>query len=1069
MRKTKTKPQMIRLLKLYLVSVGLTTSTILLTSISYCQETPSLRTSATFDLSFDQPGAPFVSSSSQSPATAVQPRNAPRLIRDPFRLAPRGHAVRFERNQKQFIEISDHPNVGFSGPLSISMLVINLSEPKASQIQGLFAKRAADPPLTNYGVNFVMSSDVAQFYVHDGQGFRIASYRAQEVVPPHKRIHLVCVLSPGDAPDPDADTDADDLRFEVFVNGAPITPQSVMMGAIDGTAAWTYDVQPAHILTQAPLMLGRSGQADEYFSGIIDDFLIIPRALSQEEVAALFQELVQTSPETWEKTDSLQPLPSPQLSRIEPPAWQINTIQRVVFHGRFLQPDPQLLTLVPDVEVRWDVASSRADHLVAEIFIPSGTLPQIIPIWLCTSGGITTPLYVSLDSLPLRARTQLDHEDWHTPVAVWGFLQGNQRERFTFRGQAGQHFAADVELRRLGGQAEPVLELHGPRGQLLTIAWGQTALHGDSRLLCELPEEGTYTLYLHDLAFNAPGMNPYRLKMGPLQFIDQLLPYERGTPGQRLALGQRRPGKYVCWPISIVDSSYMFTTLMMPQAFPEVCGPAIPVTTLVGSPQFFESSVRDVWSESPIPILEPTQVLNLDQLLPADAHQIGINGWLEAADEVDRFLLQASAGQTLWFQLQSRSIGASFWGEIAIGTPGGDTTPLAVSSERPSHQDPLLHFSIPEGSPIIEVRIRDLLRHAHSPRAYRLMISRQPPLSLGLKAQTEIMLPQGGTALLESTISNNPSGATIHLIPLRQHSGIITHDPLSLAPGETGKRLLRIHDQSGRVPTLLHMIAQAPSVPNRIAPVVLRETVWHPEARSLLAMTAQSPVPFSLDCSNPPTVLYKGTVTRVPLKVTWHTPDSLTLKVLRPQLYTTEAERLRQQGNPAAGVFPRVQLLPDQWFSYPDDVVDVIVETPLETVEPAIDLALGAEVVSHAYAQHNLGISWAAPFRCKIVAAVNPKLSQSTWVLSRGQTHDITGNLQRSAGFNGEVEVSLLDLPTGLVAPAILIPADQDTFSIKVTATEDVHLGTNAKVKLLFRYEGRSLIATPPEITLQIP
>ena len=50
------------------------------------------------------------------------------------------------------------------------------------------------------------------------------------------------------------------------------------------------------------------------------------------------------------------------------------------------------------------------------------------------------------------------------------------------------------------------------------------ALHGDSRLEATLPEDGAYTVSVHDVEYAAPAPSFFRLKIGDWSYVDQVFP-----------------------------------------------------------------------------------------------------------------------------------------------------------------------------------------------------------------------------------------------------------------------------------------------------------------------------------------------------------------------------------------------------------------------------------------------------------------------------------------------------------------------------------------------------------------
>ena len=83
-----------------------------------------------------------------------------------------------------------------------------------------------------------------------------------------------------------------------------------------------------------------------------------------------------------------------------------------------------------------------------------------------------------------------------------------------FTGKAGQKVLVEVESHRLGSKLRPVVHLLNAKRLQLAWAWPTPALSGDTRLEATLPEDGAYTLTVHDVEYSAPAPSFFRLRVG---------------------------------------------------------------------------------------------------------------------------------------------------------------------------------------------------------------------------------------------------------------------------------------------------------------------------------------------------------------------------------------------------------------------------------------------------------------------------------------------------------------------------------------------------------------------------
>ena len=471
-------------------------------------------------------------------ATAGQVPDEGKLINEPTRVASPfwnqvgKKALQLDASKQQYVELADGADVDAPVGVTVAMFLINLTEPADTTFHGLFAKRgmANGKYSTNYGINFVAAGDNFQVYIHDGTEYRVATYGSKEAVPFRKLTYITATYTAGDAPGQDADTDVDDVRMQYFINGEPLVPKSATKGFINGSEAWTLDVNLAGLVNNLPLSIGRSEVAGEYTSCVIGDFRLFPRALSAEEIKKLFLEVAGANVNELIAADKPVARTAPVISSLSQPGLQAGQTTQLVINGTDLGPDPTVLFPFP--EVKFEVVEGTVpNRLVVNVTIPQETVPGLYPLWVKSKAGISKSIPLAVDRLPQVALGSSGDKPATLPAAFFGSLSGGQQQQIYFAGVKGQRVVADVELKRLGGAANPVIEVKSPAGTPLKIGWGQNSLRGDARAELTLPADGIYAVELHDLTFNAPGTFPFRLKVGDLKLVDGFLP-AAAVPGQ---------------------------------------------------------------------------------------------------------------------------------------------------------------------------------------------------------------------------------------------------------------------------------------------------------------------------------------------------------------------------------------------------------------------------------------------------------------------------------------------------------------------------------------------------------
>lgn len=1032
-------------------ALGLVTGSLSATA----QDTPSVRSTAVVYLGFEE-----AQGAALDTASAGQAADQGRLINDPVRVPSPfwnqtgKRAIQFDAGRAQYIELDDSPDLDRPQAVTISLLAVNLIPPNDAAFHGLFGKRGAGSDgrfSTNYGINFTMQNDTAQFYIHDGTGYRVASYSAKEMLPYRKLFHLTAVMEVGDAPGTDEDTDPDDVRFQVFVNGRALTPKSVTNGFVDGTNAWSTDVQVAGLVNDLPVSIGRSEAVGEYFSGVVDEFYLFPTALSSEQVLQLFHEVAGPNVDDLLEQDRPVTVALPEIVRLDPPGLMIGqtTLLRII--GKNLLPGPQLKIPVAGacVEV---VGEPTAERLTARVSLPASVVPSIVPLWVYNEVGITSARLIAVDHLPLRSLQEVSANSVaELPGAYWGHLQGGNVMRLIFDGRAGQRFVADLELQRLGGKAEPVLELKNPQGTPIAIAWGQAELGGDARIETTLPVEGRYAVELHDLVYRAPGPNAFRLKVGDLQLIDLAFP-------PAVNVGERKiepigvgfePGTQ--WSTEFRgDSASGWVPLPLPADW-QIPGPR-PWVRVSEASELVERD--DNGHEHIIPVT----------FTEGHRQAVGISGRIRHRHERDRYLLQVTPGQKLRFTLQSRSLRSSLQGELAV-LAHPTSQPLAMTSDQPSETDPRLEFTVPAGMHQVQVVVRDLFDRGGARAVYRLEIApaELPSFELAIR-ESVLALPADGSAIVELTLNrsgyNGPVALRVEGDPGLQIA------PTEIPAGLAGKilcRLQRTAPPASSDPSLVRIVGSSVGTePAAHVAAVLAATVSPTGFQETTAIGQQAGGGLQIELLEPPARLFRGVTARLPLKIQ-RTPGSAAAGwPVRFSSQSTEAVRPRQPGNPAAGNFPVVSVLPAQ-VAYPAEALfQVAVVTPLETVENSLQMVLTAEAVLHAYSERVLATAHAIPFRATIENAVSPQLQDATLNIVAETEHAVIGKLQRTEGFTLPVEVTLVGLPEGYqLTPAVVAP-DADEFRILVKSPKVDSQQALPNVKLRVTSEGSLLVAESP-------
>ena len=988
------------------------------------QESP-IRAKAVLHFSFDEATGDALDT---APAGTVKDAgkliNGASRVKSPFANQKDKLALIVDAARKQFVQTADGADIDAPTAVTLSFFYLHLGSPEDVAYHSLFAKRTEGTGSTNYGINFSAKSDVLQVYLNDGTGYKTAHYGVQQVLGFRRPNYITVSYEVGDATGDDADQDKDDILLRLYVNGVQQTPKALAGTQIVGNDAWLLNLNIAGLLNDVPLTIGSSTPTIEFASGLFDEFSIFNLALPPEEVKKLFLETAGANASTAILAETLPPqTPAPAISGLSANGLQLGVASTLVITGSNLQPTPTVSLPIPGAKLTLG-PNTNANQVEVQITLPAQTLVGHYPIRVQTPGGVSNSLPIAVDGLPEVAVSASSPEKPLTlPVAVSGVISGAQQVRTYFQGQAGQRVIADIEARRIGAAMTPVIEIKSVRGTPLKIEWGHIEYSGDARADVVLPANGLYYVEIHDLSYAAPGVNPFRLKIGDLKLADVALGgVTEGTEAQ-LALSGTGTDPAAKLPVNLKDQP---GTAARNWLLPPTLGIAAPAPKLiVGSgPEFVEThpaagQIQTIEAKFATPPLVP----------------VGFTGVLGQRGERDVILVQVTPGQKLNLSVSGAAVNSPLDPQIQIlKHPEGN---VLAAAENPGTREATLEYTVAADQPQIQVAIRDLRARGGANFRYRLRIAPagQTDFNLTLSAD-RIQLPQDGSVALQLDVSRAGYTGPIKLsvqgdpqvtvqpaeIPANFNKAWITltRQGAAAAPGTYDG--LRIVGEAVGVDPPLSRLATVPADPR---------LNLLPNDRATLSAGLTAPVGATLELGALPPAIFKGADIVLPVKLKLGA-QPLT-KVARLTLLTTEAARRINPNDPSKGEFPRVDSGLNQTIDANDPQAALKISVPTDIAEPNIDFVIKAELVEHGFSQNVAATIYSAPFRLPVQNAVTVTLAANNLMAKGGVASKLTGTIKRTTGFQGAISVQILNLPAGATAPAVTIPPDQETFEITVT------------------------------------
>ncbi len=1005
-----------------------------------------VRDRAVVSLNFDGDNPSADSAKSGKVPDAVTLTNGLATIASAFVPGSAGRSAMAEPSAKQQIVIAHSEDLNRPEAVTVSGFFASLHPLNDATFHGLFAKRklgsGTNGDITNYGINYQPSSDTLQLYVNDGTtGYKVVIFSLQSALGYRRRVHLSAIWTTGDAPGADADTDADDVRMRLYVNGQPLTPKAGNGGIIDGTSGWAVDTGLGKCVNDTPVTIGSSFTDGELTRLICDDIHIFAEALSDEDAKSLFAEVAGAAAAeiSAEKSGGTDATPAgPNIVRLSPHAAEIGKTTRITVTGERLagarlKPEIAGVTAVP-------VEGGNEQNALFDVAVDATVVPGRYLARCVTRTGVSSALIMTVDRVPVAAETAFSETTPATafPVSISGLISGTEQKRLWFQGKAGQKIVAEVEARRIGSKLDPVVEIRSQAGAPLAIQWQQSELSGDARTAVVLPTDGIYYAEVHDLQFQAPGGSPWRLLVGdlPPSAISYPNSLSTGDSGIRVAT---KDG--ISEPVTVRKVNGRLTvaagTPVLPLPRLEAVAGAVVTEPVDGA--FAADPLDATFATAPFPALT-------------------LNGRIVAAKEVDAINLKVTAGQTLHFSLAARQVGSPLRAQLSLWN--GDAA-VAQNDGESGATDPAFSYTVPEKVAQLQLRVRDLNGKGAADGVYRVQVSRTDRQAFILTTKDAgVRLPANGSVPIRlNVIRQSPSfryTGPIHLTATGAKG--ITVVPEVIPASEQNQQVLLMMTRTSQSDAETMASGQSIVLEGRaegaepaFASNVRVELDGTPQSGlttpgEMITAGAADSVPATLVLETAPPILFRGLPATLAMRVIPVSP--VIPPLVRFEMITTEAQRREDPNKPDSPLKPMVSLDAFQFGRVSQGQFPLTVRVPLDTPSNAIDAVVAAEFVNQPLAASSGANAWSAPiafFVENAVSVVRPADPVST---PKNAKVAISGSIQRHPLYRSAVSVSLEGLPAGFQAATVQVPADQTAFTVEVMVPEAAAAGEVANVSL---------------------
>ena len=737
----------------------------------------------------------------------------------------------------------------------------------------------------------------------------------------------------------------------------------------------------------------------------------------------------------------------PVITRLKPISAQQGTEIELTITGSRLADAAELLFTGPGLSVR-EITTKAGDRLVAKVAVAPDCPVGEHGLRVRTASGISNLLTFHVGLLP-EIDEQEPNNDFHNPqvislnTTVRGVVENEDVDYFAVELKAGQRLSVEVEGMRLGKSFfDPAVAILDSKRFVLATA-DDTAFGGQDAVCAAIaPADGRYIVQVRESAFGGSGDSFYRLHVGT--FPRPLAAFPLGG-----AAGQTLKVRWVGDPLGPWEEDLTLPT-QPADRWPILAhrdGQAAP------TPNWMRVSASGPETAE----VEPNDVPA--QATPATAPG-ACNGVLERPDDRDFFRFSAKKGQAYEIRLLARQLRTPV--DSVLTVHAADGRQLAANDDAGS-PDSIIRWTAPDDGEYL-VGVRDHLKAGGPEYVYRLEVTPvQPKLRLSLPERQQFRdivaaVPRGNRyAFLVSVAREDfdgpvdlrfedlPPGISVETFPIPPGQSVVPVILTAAAEAPLEGRWVSVRGVSkvGEqeiVGELLQRTSLVRGQNNR--------EYWNFYSHRLATAVTEA-VPFRVTIQQPKVPLVQGGTMELVIKAErdagFDGPITVAMLNLSPGVSAPTSVTIAQgaqevrmpltaNGQAAVGTWKIVAL------------ASADLGGTVEVATPPADLTV------------------VAPF----VAMTFPQVS-----LDQGQSGNWQAQVEVRTKFNGNAQVELLGLPSGISSEPQTITADtqQCTFPLRTEPTAPVGLHKSLVVKVTIIQDGEPIVHLLPagELRIQKP
>lgn len=710
---------------------------------------------------------------------------------------------------------------------------------------------------------------------------------------------------------------------------------------------------------------------------------------------------------------------APVITNVNVRGLRVGGTATLTFDGNELGTTPRLLLPFPAKQTL--KPKSTNNQATFDVTLEAGVVPGYYQTRLVSAGGASAPVVITVDALPQLPFAAVVEQP--LPLALHGNLTGSTTLETRITGKAGQKIMVEVEGQRLGSKLRPIVHLYDPKRRQIAWGWTTPALHGDARLEATLPQDGNYTITVHDAEYAGQAPGNFRVRIGQWAFVDQVFPpvIARGQPRALELLGMPETKRIDVNPASLG---------MLPLSWPkdgQWSGPR-PFVRVSSRAEIVEQSV-------------PGKMQDLQ------AGPLAVSGKLQKANEEDRYRLAVVPGTKVKLEVFAERLGSPLDCALLVRNEKGDL--VTRVDDGPGTLDPVLEYTVPPKTPFIVVGVADAEGRGGPRGVYRLVVDPQQSPTPDFKLSTPVSaidLPTAGRCVFPIWVER--SGATGKIDLAAALPAGLKLEGASIADGTDGT-LITIQGSAPADATVMQW--QGTGGDGQARPVLVKN---HPlrklqpwlAGEIALAPTSSKPGELQMDWRSlaADAGIVPGRKLILPVKVTRSDPKtSVRLSLLTSQLPPLN----NNQPDPNKTIrFEKAEELPAKAT---DGAAPLFVPAELPSV--SYDISVKGELL--APDKRVLAVAYTPvrrlPVRMPLLVRLDgPARLDKTLDPKKDVIIKIAGQVERKEGLAGDVAVELKGLPPATRAANVNVKAGTTAFAIDLIVPPNVAPGEFRDLRL---------------------